>query len=128
LPELVARFGNWWLPTRVLRDTSRPGTFDDARLAAYRYAWHRDHAMASMAAWLRAGRRFPRELPKRAVVRVPTRLVWGLQDAFIDLDDPAPALALIEQGELVELPDVGHWLLHEESEETARLLVEFFSR
>ena len=128
LPELVARFGNWRLPTRVLRNTSRPGTFDDARLAAYRYAWHRDHAIATMAAWLRAWRVFPRALPERAVVRVPTRLVWGLQDAFIDLDDPAPALALIEQGEIVELPDVGHWLLHEEPEETARLLVEFFSR
>jgi pimeloyl-ACP methyl ester carboxylesterase len=128
LPELAARFGNWRLPTRVLRSTSRPGTFDDARLAAYRYAWHRDHAIATMAAWLRARRVFPRELPVPAVVRVPTRLVWGLQDAFIDLDDPAPALARIETGELVELPDAGHWLLHEEPEETARLLVEYFSR
>jgi pimeloyl-ACP methyl ester carboxylesterase len=127
LPELVARFGNWRLPTRVLRNTSRPGTFDDARMRAYRYAWHRDHAIATMASWLRAWRVHPRALPERAVVRVPTRLVWGLEDAFIDLDDPAPALALIEQGELVELPGVGHWLLHEEPEETARLMVEYFS-
>jgi len=127
LPELVARFGNWRLPTSVLRDTSRPGTFDDERIAMYRYAWHRDHAIGTMAAWLRAFRSYPRELPERAVVRVPTRLVWGLEDAFIDLDDPAPALALTPQGELVELPDVGHWLLHEEPERTAQLLVEFFA-
>ena len=39
-----------------------------------------------------------------------------------------PYQAMIEDGELTLLPDVGHWLLHEEPEETARLLVESFSR
>jgi pimeloyl-ACP methyl ester carboxylesterase len=127
LPEIAARLGNWRLPIATMRDTSRPGTFDDASLAAYRYAWHREHAMATMALWLRAWRTFPRELPEPASVSVPTRLVWGLQDAFIDLSDPAPSLLLLEAGEVVELPDVGHWLLHEAPEQTAQLMIEFFS-
>lgn len=127
LPEIAARFDNWRLPIATMRETSRPGTFDDASLAAYRYAWHREHAMSTMALWLRAWRVFPRELPQPARVSVPTRLVWGLQDAFVDLSDPAPSLALLDAGDLVELPDAGHWLLHEEPEETARLMIEFFS-
>lgn len=128
LPELVSRFGNWRLPVSVMRDTSRPGTFPDEKLRAYRYAWHRDHAIASMASWLRAWREYPREKPERAIDRVPTRLVWGMQDAFIPLSDPTPSLALMQGGEVVQLPDVGHWLLHEEPEETARLMIEFFRR
>ena len=127
LPEIATRFGNWRLPIATMRDTSRPGTFDDASLAAYRYAWHRDHAMSKMALWLRAWREFPRELPQPSLVRVPTRLVWGLDDAFIPLIDAAPSLALIEGGDVVELPGVGHWLLHEAPVETARLMTEFFS-
>ncbi len=128
LPELVSRFGNWRIPVAVLRDTSRPGTFDDERLAAYRYAWHRDRAIKYMAYWWRGFHAHPRELPERAVVRIPIRLVWGLQDAFIPLSDPEASLALLPQGEVTLLPDAGHWLLHEETEETSRLLVEFFSR
>jgi pimeloyl-ACP methyl ester carboxylesterase len=81
-----------------------------------------------MALWMRAWRRHPRELPEPAVATVPTRLVWGLEDAFIPLDDPAPSLALLREGEVVELQDAGHWLLHEEPAETSRLLIEFFRR
>lgn len=128
LPELVARFGNWRVPVGVLRDTSRPGTFDEGMLAAYRYAWHRDHAIRTMAWWWRAWDAHPRVLPVPAIVPVPVRLVWGLEDAFIPLSDPDASLAFLPRGEVVQLPDTGHWLLHEEPEETGRLLVEFFSR
>ena len=126
LPEIAARLGNWRLPIETLRRTSRPGTFPDAQLAAYRYAWHRDHAMTTMALGLRAARTWPRELPQPARVVVPTRLVWGVQDAFIPLLDPAPSLALLDAGEVVTLEDAGHWLLHEEPAETARLMVDYF--
>ncbi|MGH0030633.1 MAG: alpha/beta fold hydrolase [Myxococcota bacterium] len=128
LPELVARFGNWALPVSVLRDTSRPGTFPDETMAAYRWAWHRDHAIAYMAMWMRAWREHPQPLPERAIAEPPVRLVWGLGDAFIPLSDPTPSLRLLRRGEVVQLPDAGHWLLHEEPEETSRLLVEFFRR
>lgn len=128
LPELVARFGNWRIPVGVLRDTSRPGTFDEETLAAYRYAWHRERAMRTMAFWWRGWDAHPRELPDPAIVDVPVLLVWGLQDAFIPLADPEASLAFLPRGEVVELPEAGHWLLHEQPEQTSRLLVDFCSR
>ncbi len=128
LPEIVSRTGNWALPTSVLRDTSRAGTFDDETMAAYRYAWHRDHSITSMANWMRAWNEHPRVLPEPAPIALPVRLIWGLEDAFIDLDDPAPSLALLEQGEVVEIPGVGHWLLNEDAARTSELMIEFFTR
>jgi pimeloyl-ACP methyl ester carboxylesterase len=60
-------------------------------------------------------------------VSVPTRIVWGERDVFNDPGYAEPSLAFCDDAKLVRLPDAGHWLLHEQPEETSRLLIEFFS-
>lgn len=124
LPELVGRSGGWWLLSRNLRATSRPGTFDDAELAIYQAAWARDNAISSMinsyrSEWSELG-----ELP--AVPPVPVRLVWGEHDAFQPLAAARLSERHLEPGAVLYVPEAGHWILLEEPELTSRAMIEFF--
>ena len=61
----MARVGNWGLLAKNLRDTSRAGTFPDADLDYYRYAWDRDGAMGAMINWYRASFRLSARAGRR---------------------------------------------------------------
>lgn len=125
LPELVGRSGDWWLLSRNLRATSRPGTFDPATLDAYKTAWSRDNAFSTMLNVYRA----PREqIPEsKARPTLPVRVVWGEQDAFIPLAGAAfTARYLASPDDLVRVPDASHWILLEEPELTSREMIDFF--
>jgi len=126
IPELVGRAGNWGLLVNNLRDTSRPGTFSDADLDVYRYAWDRDDSMHAMVNWYRASFRYPYEIAGDATVKVPTRIVWGMKDRFFENRMAKLSLKHCTDATLVELPDATHWLLHEEPEATSREMIELF--
>jgi pimeloyl-ACP methyl ester carboxylesterase len=127
LPELVGRAGDWWLLTKNLRDTSRPGTFPPADMAYYKYAWDRDGAMSTMIDWYRASFRYPHHATGDATVHMPTRIVWGMKDRFFESRLGRFSVQHCTNATLVELPDAGHWLLHEEPEMTSRQMIEFFA-
>jgi pimeloyl-ACP methyl ester carboxylesterase len=127
LPELLARAGNWWLLEKNLRDTSRPGTFSGRDLAYYKYAWDRDGAMHSMINWYRAGFRYPPRVDGDGTVRVPTRIVWGMKDRYLESRLARLSAEHCADATLVEMPDAGHWLLHEEPQATSRQMIEFFA-
>ena len=126
IPEIAARTYDWALVTDNLTGTSRPGTFDGADLLYYKSAWARDGAWSSMIDWYRAAFRQPEPLEGDGLVRVPTRIVWGMSDRFFE-----PRMAILsvrhcQGGRLTSLPAAGHWLLHEEPEATSRAMIEFF--
>lgn len=126
LPELATRAGNWRVVVNSLRDTSRPGTFSDRELDYYRYAWARNWSMHSMINWYRAAFRYPVDVPDDSMVRVPTRIVWGMQDRFFETRMAKLSLQHCADATLVEVPNAGHWLLHEEPELTSNQMIEFF--
>lgn len=128
LPELTARVGNWGLLAKNLRDTSRPGTFPEADLDYYRYAWDRDGAMGSMVNWYRAIYRYPHAVTGDGQVQIPVRIVWGMRDRFFESRMGRLSLQHCAHATLVEVPDAGHWLLHEEPELTSREMIEFFGQ
>jgi len=127
LPEIGTRMANWRLVEKNLRDTSRPGTFSDRDMAYYKYAWDRDGAMHSMINWYRAAFRYPPTIAGSGVVEVPTRLVWGMQDRFFPSNLAALSIRHCTHGTLVEVPNAGHWLLHEEPDLTSQQMIDFFS-
>ena len=124
LPELVTRSGDWWLLSRNLRATSRPGTFDDATLDIYKAAWSRENAISTMIHVYRAT---IVEVPEaQGEPTVPVRVVWGEDDAFFP---PAAADLTAEfagPGGSTLIPDATHWILLEEPELTSREMIEFF--
>lgn len=125
VPEIVGYAGNWALLTRNLRDTSRPGTFPDDDLDLYRWAWFRDGSMHAMINWYRASFRYPHPVEGDGMVRIPVRIVWGMQDRFFPSQMGKLSVPHCANADLIEVPNAGHWLLHEEPELTSRQLIEF---
>jgi pimeloyl-ACP methyl ester carboxylesterase len=125
-PEREMRAGNWAFPARTLRGSSRRGTFSDADLHVYRRAWSAPGAATAMINWYRAALWAHPRWPKDPRVRVPTLLLWGTRDRYLNSDMAQPSLDLCDQGRLVLLEEATHWLHHEEPDKVNVLLADFF--
>ena len=125
LPEALLRAGNFRQLIATLRKTGKPGTFSNAVLADYRCLWSMPGALTGMLNWYRA-------LPKRPAplhgerVRVPTLVLWGAKDRFLEQGLADASMALCDQGRLLKLPEGTHWLQHEEPAVINRELIGFF--
>lgn len=127
VPEETARWGNWRLLSKSLVDSSKPGTFPEAKLDLYRSAWDRDGAFGKMVNWYRASFRFHLEEPTPRRVAVPTLILVAANDAFIPGDLTRASAQLLDAGTVVELGSGSHWVVQEEPERIAKLLAEFFA-
>lgn len=126
LPEFLVSRRNYKGCEDALRNTSRPGTFTDEDMARYREAWSHPGAMTGMINWYRA---LFREVPATTRrVTVPTRILWGMRDAFLIAELAVQSSAFCDRSELVEFPDASHWLQHEEPQRVNELLVGFFAQ
>ena len=130
LPEWLNQRGNWWLMTRAMQRTSRPGTFVEADMAAYRQAWSQigptgATAFRTMINWYRAFAQRRPPLPAQDKITVPTLLIWGAQDAFLIRDMAQPSIDLCTDGRLVFVETATHWVHHEEAALVNRLVIEF---
>jgi pimeloyl-ACP methyl ester carboxylesterase len=125
MAEWSFRWRDGRLAARVLRATSRAGTFTDEDLTRYREAWARPDAMRSMVNWYRAAIRGavrpygPRRVP------VETLVLWGARDAALGFEMVAPSLRLCDRGHLVVFKNASHWLQHEEAVAVSALLKRF---
>jgi pimeloyl-ACP methyl ester carboxylesterase len=126
LPELSLRLAGFWVLRRVLRQSSRRGTFSADDLRAYRRAWAQPGALAAGLNWYRALRHGLAPQPP-ARIRVPLRVIWGGRDAFLDRGLAEAGAALCDDAEIFHLPDAGHWLQHEEPDAVNRLLLDFLT-
>lgn len=125
LPEALFRRRNWASLAGTLRSTSRPGTFSDADLDRYRAAWSEPGAITAMIHWYRAAMRVPPAPREDVRVHVPTLLIWGAQDQFLDLRTTGPSLDYCDRGTLKIIEEATHWVQHEEPERVNRLLLDF---
>jgi pimeloyl-ACP methyl ester carboxylesterase len=128
LPEESARWGNWFLLSRMLRRTSAPGAFPDEKLDLYRSAWDRDGAFGTMVNWYRAAFRHARPPGEPRRVRVPTLVMVAAHDAFIPADATRASVALCDDGRLLELGSGTHWIAQEEPDRIAAELIAFFAQ
>jgi len=121
LPELLLGAGGHAMLRRVMESSARPGAFDAELLQTYQAQWAQPHALASMLNWYRA---IAFEPPTPTTpIDVPTTVLWGAQDRFLDRGLADAALALCTKGQLVPFPDATHWLHHEEPDEVNRQLL-----
>lgn len=111
LPEIVLRAGDFRLMKRAMRSSSRPGTFSDADLDRYQSAWAEPGALTAMLNWYRALSSSP---ATTARVPIPTLLIWGVQDRFLQRGLAEASLALCEHGRALWIDDATHWVQHEE--------------
>jgi pimeloyl-ACP methyl ester carboxylesterase len=125
-PEAFLSASNFRRGIASLVGSSRPGTFSADDLAQYRTAWSQPGALTSMINWYRAAFRYRAKFSDRTV-RVPTRILWGMRDAFLMAEMARDSLRYCTQAELIRFPDATHWLQHEEPARVSQLLVDFFS-
>jgi len=125
LPEKLLAARTFRMLASSLVRTSRAGTFSSADLDCYRQAWAQPGALCGMIHWYRA---FARHRSKVAdpLVRVPTKILWGVHDPFLRFRMAEESLQFCRQGELVRFDDCTHWIQHEAPERVNRLMIEFF--
>ncbi|MDZ7836131.1 MAG: alpha/beta hydrolase [Alkalibacterium sp.] len=94
--------------------SSQSGTFTEEDEKRYKSAWSRPQAMKSMLNWYRAnGRNFLQtEYPTR--VSVPTLVLWGANDQFLESDLAVRSLDYCDEGKGVLLGEGTHWVHLEE--------------
>ena len=125
LPEFSLLVGNHRFAARTLRRSSRPGTFSEFDLNAYRAAWGQPGAWTGMINWYRAiFRSPPKRLPSRRI-QTPTLLIWGKQDQFLGHEMAQPSIDLCDDGRLEMVPEGAHWVQHEEAERVNKSILEF---
>ncbi|MEA1931836.1 MAG: alpha/beta hydrolase [Euryarchaeota archaeon] len=124
LPELTTQLGDWWIARRALESTSRPGTFSRTDLERYQLAWSRPGAATGMINWYRAAIRHRRQ-PVDPRVSVPTLVLWGARDQFLQPSMARDSRNYCEEGELRLVEEASHWILHEESAVVVEALLEF---
>ncbi|MBN8221820.1 MAG: alpha/beta hydrolase [Spirochaetes bacterium] len=126
LPERLIEWVGYERFAEGLKRTSRRGTFEDTELAKYVEAWSKPGAMGSMINWYRAAFRYP-ELGDDVHVYVPTLILWGEKDAFLEARMAEQSTQYCESAEVRFFPEATHWLQHEESEAVNRAILEFIS-
>ncbi len=125
LPEALFSAFHFRMGARSLVRSSRPGTFSEDDLAQYRAAWSQPGALTAMIHWYRAAFRFRAPFPDPQV-RVPTRILWGLRDAFLLSEMAQDSLRYCTNAELYTFANATHWLQHEEPTRVSESLIDFF--
>lgn len=126
LADWLVRLGGYQPGLAALRRTSRPGTFSQDDLAAYRTAWTNSGGMTGMIHWYRAAVRYPAPKPKSWSLSMPVLLQWGARDAFLSHQMADASLGYCPQGRLICYEDATHWVQHEEAQAVSQALVDFF--
>ena len=132
LPEWLSQRGQFWGMVRSLKQSSRPGTFSESDLNAYRAAWAQPGptgapALRTMIHWYRALAQHRPPLPHNERITVPTLLIWGAKDAFLLCEQAQPSIDLCDDGQLVFFDKATHWVQHEEATAVNALLLRFLT-
>jgi pimeloyl-ACP methyl ester carboxylesterase len=129
LPEWLLSRRSFVRMCRLLRASSRRGTFTDEDLERYREAWSRPGALSASLGWYRA---LPRAIAARGGsmrvgrIGVPSLILWGERDAALGVELAEQSARLLDRGALVRFPDATHWVHEDLPEEiTSRLLAHF---
>jgi len=125
LPEYFLRRNNWRNAVRVLRGSGKIHTFTNDDIAEYKKAWSQPGAMTAMINWYRAAARYLPKLLKDVRAKVPTLMLWGMQDVALSHRMARLSMDYCEDGKLVFFEEATHWVQHDESESVNELLLEF---
>jgi pimeloyl-ACP methyl ester carboxylesterase len=93
----------------------------------YRAAWSQPGAIGAMVNWYRALLRCPPQFPDRPRIAVPTLMIWGARDAFLEWQMAQPSIDLCPQGRLILVEEATHWVQHEEARRVNAWIEEFLA-
>lgn len=127
LPEYLLRNNNCQRLLDVMQSTSVHGTFSHVDFQQYIQQWSQAGALTGMLNWYRAALRTPLK-PRLGTIPVPTRILWGRKDHFLQKQLAELSSQYCEQLDgLYYLDDAGHWLAHEKSAQVNKILSDFLA-
>mgnify|MGYP006286701035 CR=1 FL=1 len=126
LPEFLLGCCSWQALTSALVSTSRPGTFSSQDLSCYREAWSKPGAFTAMLNWYRAARRGLTARSSSGLISIPTLIIWGARDQFLERKLAQLSLERCQKGKLVLLEQATHWVQHEEADRVNQLIQNHF--
>jgi pimeloyl-ACP methyl ester carboxylesterase len=115
LPEALLRLGRYDGLSKAFA-TARPEAFTADVMQAYRTAWRRPGALTAMLNWYRALLRQAVTMPAPGTLSPPCLVLWGDRDPFAIRKLAEASAALCAEAEVVHLPGVGHWIIHDAHE------------
>jgi pimeloyl-ACP methyl ester carboxylesterase len=127
LPEGYLRKNDWRNMVRGLRGSGKVHTFTNEDIAQYKAAWSQPGALTAMIHWYRAAARHWPILKKNLCTKVPTLMIWGMQDVALNHRMARLSIDYCVNGKLVIFEDATHWVQHDEAEAVNQLLVEFLA-
>jgi pimeloyl-ACP methyl ester carboxylesterase len=128
LPEWLAPRADWAPLVQILRRSSAGVAFPDDELPYYRQAWERDGSFHFIMNWYRAMfAEGPRAYTRDVRVEPPALVVALGKDPIVPQEPARRSGRFCANARIVELADASHWVLHEQPEATAALLVDFFT-
>jgi len=125
LPEAGFRAMDWRGAERALRNTSKPGSFTEEDIKKYKEAWSQPGAMTAMLNWYRAVIRYMPALPDDQRIKVPTLMMWGMQDFALSHRMARPSMDYVDEGNLILFPEATHWVHLDAADEVNHYLVDF---
>jgi pimeloyl-ACP methyl ester carboxylesterase len=125
LPEYFLRKNDWRNAVRVLRGSGKIHTFTNEDITEYKKAWSQPGAMTAMLNWYRAIGRHRPKMPDGSRVKVPTLMMWGMQDIALSHRMARPSMDYCEDGKLVFFEDATHWVQHDAAEDVTTCLLDF---
>lgn len=130
--EWVLSRSNYRNMARMLVGSGRKSTFSRSDIEEYRKAWSQPGALTAMLNWYRSIFRssvkyvFRGQVPARRV-KVPTLILWGMNDVALSHEMVQPSLDLCNMGRSVMFEKATHWVQHDEAEAVNKHLIEFLS-
>jgi pimeloyl-ACP methyl ester carboxylesterase len=129
VPERLFSANDYNQAVKSLQASSAPGTFSSEELDEYRRGWKHPGSVTGMINWYRALARHGRSADASPMqVRVPTRILWGRRDRFLESGLAQASLRYCDCGDLIEIEDATHWLHQERPERVNAGLLDWFSR
>jgi pimeloyl-ACP methyl ester carboxylesterase len=128
MPALTAATEIRRVALELLHDAG-PDVFSDEDMRRYRAAWAQPGAAKAMLDWFRA---FTRRTPGSRVslwrpVDSPVLSLWGEDDRCQSVELSHPDPHWVPHAHVVTLPDVGHWLQHQDPAAVNDVLVDFLA-
>jgi pimeloyl-ACP methyl ester carboxylesterase len=111
-----------------LHSPVRKGSFSEEDAEGYVQALSRPGSLTAALNYYRANLAFPIKPSKPVTVTVPALIVWGEQDAALDLSLLDGIDRFCSQSEIRRIADAGHWVQNEAPEEVSRALLDFLKR
>lgn len=127
IPEWILGRNRYKVMRDFIRWSGPAGPMSPEDEERYIAAWSQPRAFTSMINWYRAAFRTWPLLLDETRIHVPTLLIWGMQDRFLDRALAQQSIDHCDQGRVEYLAGASHWVHHEQPDQVARLILDFFA-